>query len=111
MYYETFSRNVNEVIELAAAVAKRLGCRYIGREHVLFGLMYAEDGRAAAILRGANVDRERYFLYLQKAVDPQLIISGSMFTAPTKKLFETSVEISLKARAWFSVFSCSSRNL
>ena len=104
MYYETFSRNVNEVIELAAAVAKRLGCRYIGSEHVLFGLMNAEDGRAAAILREANVDNERYVLYLQRVVDKQVIISGNMFTARTKRLFETAVEISLKARAgWYTL--------
>ena len=38
MYYETFSRNVNEVIEYATALAKRYGCRYIGSEHILFGL-------------------------------------------------------------------------
>jgi len=101
MYYDTFSSNVSQVIELAAAVAKRLGCRYIGSEHILFGLMNAEDGRAAAILREANVDGERYVLYLQRVVDKQVVISGNMFTARTKRLFETAVEISLKARAGF----------
>ena len=51
MYYDAFSRNVNKVIEYATALAKRFGCRYIGSEHVLFGLLNVTDGRAAAILR------------------------------------------------------------
>ena len=49
MYYDAFSRNVNEVIELATALAKKFGCRYIGSEHILFGLMNVGNGRAAAI--------------------------------------------------------------
>ena len=45
MYYDAFSRNVNQVIELATALAKRFGCRYIGSEHILFGLINVPDGR------------------------------------------------------------------
>ena len=101
MQYESFSRNVIEVIDLATAIAKRLGCRYIGSEHVLFGLMNVSDGRSAAILREASVDTQRYLVYLQKVADKQTVIAGNMFTARTKRLFETAVEISLKARAGF----------
>jgi ATP-dependent Clp protease ATP-binding subunit ClpC len=63
--------------------------------------MNVSDGRSAAILREANVDTQRYFMYLQKVADKQTVISGSMFTARTKRLFETAVDISLKARAGF----------
>ena len=60
MYYDAFSRNVNEVIELANALAKRYGCRYIGSEHILFGLINVTDGRASAILKEAGVDNQRF---------------------------------------------------
>ncbi len=101
MYYETFSRNVNQVIEYATALAKRYGCRYIGSEHILFGLINVTDGRAAAILREEGVDNERFLYLFQKTVDKNTVITGNMFTARTKRLFENAVEISLKARAGF----------
>ena len=101
MYYDAFSRNVNEVIELSTALAKRYGCRYIGSEHILFGLINVSDGRAAAILKEAGVDNDRYLYYFKKTVEKDLIISGNMFTARTKKLFETAVQISLKAHSGF----------
>ncbi len=101
MYYETFSRNVSDVIEYATALAKRYGCRYIGSEHILFGLINVTDGRAAAILREEGVDNERFLYLFQKTVDKTTVISGNMFTPRTKRLFENAVEISLKARAGY----------
>lgn len=101
MYFETFSRNVSEVIEYATALAKRYGCRYIGSEHILFGLINVTDGRAAAILREEGVDNERFLYYFKKTIDKNTVISGNMFTPRTKRLFENAVEISLKARAGY----------
>ena len=63
MYYDAFSRNVNVVLELSAQLAKNTGCRYIGSEHLLFGLINAPDGRAASILREAGVDNNKYIEY------------------------------------------------
>ena len=101
MYYETFSRNVNQVIEYATALAKRYGCRYIGSEHILFGLINAEDGRAASILKEEGVDNERFLFLFKKTISQDMVITGNMFTARTKKLFENAIEISLKARAGY----------
>ncbi len=101
MYYDAFSSNVNQVIDLATALAKRFGCRYIGSEHILFGLMNATDGRAAAILREAEADNDRYLYYFKKTVDTSVVIPGNMFTPRTKRLFETAVDISLKAHSGF----------
>lgn len=101
MYYDAFSRNVNEVIDLSTTLAKRYGCRYIGSEHILFGLINVSDGRAAAILKEAGVDNERYLYYFKKTVQKDLVIPGNMFTARTKKLFETAVQISLNAHSGF----------
>ncbi len=101
MYYDAFSRNVNDVIELATNLARRYGCKYIGSEHILFGLMNAEDGRAAAILRQAEVSNDRFLYYFQKTIDKELIIPGNMFTPRTKRLFEKAVDISLKAHSGY----------
>ncbi len=101
MYYDAFSNNVNQVIEYATMFAKRLQCRYIGSEHILFGLINVQDGRAAAILREAEVDNDRYLYYLQKTVDKTLVYPGNMFTPTTKRIFEKSVDYSLKARSGF----------
>ncbi len=101
MQHDSFSRNVYKVIDIATNVARRLGCRYIGSEHILFGLMSVEDGRASALLREAGVDTGRYYELLQRVVDRRIIITGNMFTARTKGLFESAIDISIKARAGF----------
>ncbi len=101
MYYDAFSRNVNDVIEYATTLAKRFGCRYIGSEHILFGLINVSDGRAAAILREAEVDNDRYLFYFKRSVDPTCVMPGNMFTPRTKQIFERAVDISLKAHSGF----------
>ena len=101
MYYEAFSRNVNEVIDMATALAKKTGCMYIGSEHILFGLLSVTDGRASAILREAGVDVDRFLVYYKRGIIRDLVISGNMFTARTKRLFENAAQISLKAHAGY----------
>ena len=101
MYYETFSRNVNQVIEYAAALSKRYGLQYIGSEHILFGLINVSEGRAAAILREEGVTNERFLYLFEKSIDRRTVITGNMFTPRTKRVFENAVEISLKARAGY----------
>ncbi len=101
MYYEAFSRNVNQVIDMATALAKQTGCMYIGSEHILFGLISVTDGRASALLREAGVDVDRFIVYYKRGIIKDLVISGNMFTARTKRLFENAGQISLKARAGY----------
>ncbi len=101
MYYEAFSNNVNQVIDLATKLAKKFGCRYLGTEHIMFGLINVSDGRAASILREAEVDNDRYLFYFQKSIDKNIIVPGNMFTPRTKRTFETAVDISLKAHSGY----------
>lgn len=101
MYYEAFSRNVNEVIDTANSLAKRFGCRYIGSEHIMFGLINVSDGRAASILREAEVDNDRYLYYFKKTIDLNAVIPGNMFTPRTKRHFEKAIDISLRAHSGF----------
>lgn len=101
MYFEEFSRNVNQALDVAYALADRYGCKYIGSEHILYGLMNVPEGRASAFLREAGVTNERYLHLFERTVDKSLIITGSMFTAKTKRLLENTLEISLKAHAGY----------
>ncbi len=101
MYYDAFSRNVNDVIELATALAKRFGCRYVGSEHITFGLMNVTDGRAASILKEAGADNDRYLYYFQKTIEKDVVYPGNMFTPRTKRLFEKAIDFSLKAHSGF----------
>ncbi len=101
MYYEGFSNNVNRVIDIATKLAVKTGCRYVGSEHLLYGLMNVTDGRAAAILRERGVDNERYLFYYQKTIDSTMIIPGNMFTPRTKHLLDKSIDFSLKARTGY----------
>ncbi|MBE7087343.1 MAG: ATP-dependent Clp protease ATP-binding subunit, partial [Clostridiales bacterium] len=101
MYYEAFSSNVQKVIDTATLLAKRYRCKYIGSEHILFGLMNVTDGRAASILREAGATNERFLYFFEKTVDLNTIIPGNMFTARTKQLLQRAVDFSLKARSGF----------
>jgi hypothetical protein len=67
----------------------------------LFGLINVSDGRAAAILREAEIDNERYLYYFQKSVDRTLMIPGNMFTPRTKKVLERAIDFSLQARTGY----------
>ncbi len=101
MYHDAFSRNVNEVINNAILLAEKYGCRYIGSEHIMFGLLSVSDGRAASILREAQVDPNRYLFYFKRTVDPNYAIPGNMFTPRTKRLFDVAIQVSLKVRSGF----------
>ena len=101
MYFEAFSRNVNEVIDMSVALAKKYGCRYIGSEHILYGLIAVSEGRASAILREAGVTSERFLVYFKRSIVSDLVIPGNMFTARTKRVFENAAEISLKSHAGY----------
>ena len=101
MQHDAFSRNVYKVIDVATALAKRYGTRYIGSEHILFGLLNVQDGRASSILKQAGVDNERYLTLFARGIDKDYVIPGNMFTARTKRLLEKALDISLKARSGY----------
>lgn len=101
MYYDYFSDNVNLVLEKATMLAKKYGCRYIGSEHILYGLLTATDCRASAFLNQAEVDPARYLKYFEMTVRYDLIITGNMLTPRSKRLLEKSVDISGRAKAGF----------
>lgn len=99
MINESFSDNVNAVIEYAVALAKKVGTNYIGTEHIMFGLLTVTDGKASAILRQAGVTPERYLVIFERGVDKTFFVGGNMLTPRSKKAFNVAVEISLKSHS------------
>ncbi len=100
MYNESFSDSVKQVLDVAYALAQRFGCRYIGSEHILYGLINVADGRASSFLKEQNVTNERFLYYFKKTVNPNLIIAG-MLTGKTKGLLEKAIEISLRSHTGY----------
>ena len=100
MFNEGFSNNVSAVVEIAMQLAKRSGCNYLGSEHLLFGLMNAEDGRAAAILREEGADNNRFMYYYKQTIDPTWKVAN-MLTPTTKQILELARKKSLMARSGY----------
>ncbi|MBO5927851.1 MAG: ATP-dependent Clp protease ATP-binding subunit, partial [Clostridia bacterium] len=101
MNYNSLSKNVNQVFEVATTLARRYGCKYIGSEHILFGLMNVKDGRAAAFLKQVNVDNERYLSLFKRTIDPSMVMPGNMWTPRTKRIVENAFVISNKANSGY----------
>lgn len=100
MFNEGFSNNVLAVVEIAKQLARRSGCRYLGSEHLLFGLMNVEDGRAAAILREEGADNSRFMHYYKETIDPTWVVAN-MLTPTTKQILELARRKSLSARSGY----------
>ena len=100
MVNEGFSKNVSTVLEIAVELAKRTGCKYLGSEHLLFGLMNVEDGRSAAILKEEGADNKRFMHYYEDTIDPTWMVVN-MFTPTTKQILEIAQRKSLQARSGY----------
>ncbi len=59
--FDRFTSSGREAITLARAEATRLGHSYVGTEHLLLGVLSAEEGRGAKVLteRGFTLDHAR----------------------------------------------------
>ncbi len=99
MFHDTFSNNVNYVVQVAKELAKKTHCPYVGSEHILFGLMTVTDGRAASILAEHGVDSERYLFYYKGTIERNSMLSG--FTARTKGFFQKAFDYSRELHVGF----------
>ncbi|WP_294522180.1 ATP-dependent Clp protease ATP-binding subunit [uncultured Pseudoflavonifractor sp.] len=50
-----------KIIELALAQSARLGCSYVGTEHLLLGILQEGDGVAARVIADSGVDARRLY--------------------------------------------------
>jgi ATP-dependent Clp protease ATP-binding subunit ClpA len=91
---ERFTQRARRVLSLAQEAAERLEHRYIGTEHLLLGLMRADGGIAARVLRDLDVGPRRVEGLAKEAYkggvrEPDTPIELS---SDTKKALELSVE-------------------
>ena len=57
--YNQFSQKMSEILAYSKEEAVRLGCDYVGPEHLLLGIIRDGEGRAVAILRRLEVNLRR----------------------------------------------------
>ena len=54
-----YTDKAKKAIDLAVRISKKLGCNYVGTEHVLAGLLKEGTGVAAEILTAFNVEYDK----------------------------------------------------
>lgn len=102
MYYDSFSKNVNRVLEMAKSLAERFGCHYIGSEHIMFGLLSVQEGIAYESLNAVDeIDVNEYLKEFKKTIDKNFYCDGNMYTTSTKQLLERAVALSIHVESGF----------
>ena len=67
-FEDRFTERASNAFELAKAVAIELGHKYVGSEHILFGLSREDGGIAANVLRGSGLESRLIFDLIVKHV-------------------------------------------
>lgn len=94
-YFDKFTESVNRAVGVAGDVAAKLGCRYVGTEHVLFGLLSVESCVASRILNKNGVEISAFAPYLKECADPSYPYEG--YTPRTKRMFDTAVALAMRS--------------
>ena len=89
-YNDFYSKNANKAIQLAFSIAKRFKCKYVGSEHIMYGLLAVNEGIALSILKQAGVSKTEYEKRLQAYADPTLALND--FTPKAKHAIEVAYE-------------------
>jgi len=96
--FERFTETAQQVIVLAQEEAVSFRHRYIGTEHLLLGLLLAEDGDAARVLDGLGVSllhaRERVVSYVGWGEEGPA--DQMPFTPRAKKVLELALRESIR---------------
>ena len=75
---EQFTGDARQVVARASEQARRLGHRFIGGEHLLYGLA-SDDGEVGAVLRERGVTPERVEAEFVRLIGPENIADGTLF--------------------------------
>ncbi len=93
-----YSDHLKRAVALAEGAAKNFHSSYIGTEHILYGLINAEDSASAKLLAEAGVDATEYETIFKRAIMHDCPIQG--YTPRTKNLFERALEYSMVEGAY-----------
>lgn len=95
---ENFTRKANEVVGKAMFMASRMGCGYVGSEHLLYALASKEGSTAGAILKSCCVSDDKIFDWINmncaKGEPKQLGVDN--FTTRLRNIIDTAVEVAYK---------------
>jgi len=96
--FERFTEQARQVIVLAQEEARILKHNYIGTEHILLGLLRAEEGLAARVLESLDITVERVRAQVVQIIGPGGEISSGQipFTPRTKKVLELALSEALE---------------
>ena len=92
MTFDRFTQRAGKALNLALQSAAELGHSYIGTEHLLLGLLRAQDGVAAQVLRGKDITVEKAVRAVADNIgvgSPSAVTPQDM-TPRVKKILETS---------------------
>jgi Clp amino terminal domain, pathogenicity island component len=96
--FQRFTDRARRVVVLAQEEARSLNHNHIGTEHILLGLIQAEEGVAAAALQSVGITLDAARHKVEEAVGQgQQAPSGHIpFTPPAKKVLELSLREALQ---------------
>jgi ATP-dependent Clp protease ATP-binding subunit ClpC len=95
--FERFTERARQVVVLAQDEARGLGHNYIGTEHLLLGLLREEEGIAARVLEGLDVELDDVRAHVSRIVGQgDEVTPGQVpFTPRAKKVLELSLREAL----------------
>ena len=88
-----FTEKANIALNLAVAIACRLGHTYIGSEHILYGLLKEGSGVAFAVFSDLNVRAKDVFEFLKSeiGVGKPGFLTPDDFTPRTKRILQNAI--------------------
>jgi ATP-dependent Clp protease ATP-binding subunit ClpC len=95
--FERFTGDAREVVVLAQDEARRLRHNYVGTEHLLLGLLRAEEGVAARVLESLDITVEEVRAQVERIVGRgEEAAAGELpFTPRAKKVLDLSLREAL----------------
>ena len=96
--FKGFTQKANRALNLAVEAAQNMGHRYVGTEHVLYGLAAEGSGVAAAALEqcGISAQTVQSKIAATSGTGAQTRLSADAFTPRTKRVLQTAAYISAK---------------
>ena len=86
-----FTNRAKKAIEIANEIALELGHKYIGTEHILYGLSKEGSGVASKVLENQEINAEKIYDKIIELIGKEEKISETLgFTPRTKKVVENS---------------------
>lgn len=86
------TRQAQKAVEFARDIAEELQHNYIGTEHLLFGLIRAEEGLASKVLRQNDITEEQILNLIEQLINDSDVMEGEVadYTPRAKRVLECS---------------------